>query len=135
MSIEACHRVELPTFRDARGVLSVIEGANLPFPIHRFYFVHSVPTGTIRGGHAHKREEELILALAGRFRIDVDDGSERRSFELDRPESGLLVPRMLWHELTEFSAGAVCAVLASEVYDPEDYYSSYEEFLAALGRR
>lgn len=133
MPLDDCRLVSLPTFRDSRGALSVIEGENLPFPIRRFYYVYSIPAGQRRGGHAHLREEELILPLAGAFSLTVDDGRDRRTHRLDDPSRGLLVPAMIWHELHDFSAGAVCAVLASHRYDAADYLSTYEEFLAAVG--
>jgi dTDP-4-dehydrorhamnose 3,5-epimerase-like enzyme len=129
-----CRLVDLPRFTDARGSLSVVERADLPFPVQRFYYLYDVPEGIVRGGHAHRTEEELILALAGRLSVAVDDGTERREFMLDRPDLGLYLPALVWHELRNFSPGAVCGVLASQPYDKDDYFNAYGSFLAYLSR-
>lgn len=127
--------IELPRFSDARGTLAVIEEAGLPFAVRRFYCLYDVPRGQRRGGHAHRTEQELILALAGRLRLVVDDGRARREFALERPDLGLYVPALHWHELFDFSPGCVCAVLASQPYDKDDYFDRYEDFLAHLRAR
>jgi len=133
---EQCRLLAIPRFTDQRGSLSAIDGPPiLPFEPKRFYYLYELPTGAHRGCHAHKTEEELILALAGSFKIAVTDGDSSKEFELKSPDQGLYVPALVWHEVYGFAPGSVCAVVASEPYNPADYYYSYEEFLHAQRER
>ena len=132
MSLSRCRIIELPKIVDARGNLSFIEGdAHVPFPIRRVYYLYDVPAGAERGGHGHRELQQLIVAVAGSFEVLLDDGDESRRVRLDRPYRGLLVAPMIWRELDNFSAGAVCLVLASLPYDEADYYRDREEFVHA----
>ena len=127
-------RIELPRIQDARGNLTFVEGGNhIPFDIKRVYYLYDVPGGSERGGHAHKELHQLIIAMSGSFDVVLDDGLERKRFSLNRSYYGLYVPTMLWRELDNFSSGAVCMVLASNLYDEADYYRDYEEYLRAKG--
>lgn len=131
MGVEQAYIVELPRITDPRGNLTFIEGSHhVPFDIARVYYLYDVPGGETRGGHAHRRLEQLIIAMSGSFDVVLDDGVARRTIGLNRSYYGLYVPRMLWRELVNFSSGSVCAVLASRLYEPEDYYYDYEEFRA-----
>jgi WxcM-like protein len=131
-SIDECRLVELPVVHNPQGNLTFIEGErHVPFPIARVYYLYDVPEGAARGGHAHRELEQLIIPI-GSFDVIVDDGSNRRRITLDKPAVGLLVPRMIWRELENFSAGSFCVVLASAYYDEADYYREYGEFVAAL---
>lgn len=115
---------------DRKGNLSVIEIYNtVPFDIRRVYYLYDVPGGEARGGHAHKELNQLIVAASGSFSVTLDDGKVKRTFLLNRPYQGLLVVPGIWRELTDFSSGAVCLVLASEKYDEDDYIRDYNEFL------
>jgi hypothetical protein len=135
MSVEACKRIPLRTIRADRGAVTVAEeGPALPIPIRRVYYLHGVNGESARGKHAHHTLEQVFIAIAGSFDVLVDDGKLRESIRLSRPEEGLLMPRMVWHELSNFSAGAVCLVLAAAAYDEGDYIRNYEEF-ATLARR
>jgi hypothetical protein len=128
-----CHIIEIPRFTDDCGTLSVIEGKSLlPFEPKRFYYLYELIEGARRGCHAHRTEEELIIALAGGFKVTVDDGNTRREFPLERPDQGLYLPPLVWHEVHSFAAGSVCVVLASERYDIDDYYRVYEDFLQTV---
>jgi len=125
-----CRLVDLPKISDPRGNLTFIEGArHVPFEIKRIYYTYDVPGGSDRGAHAHKRLQQLIIAMSGSFDVVLDDGSEKKRFHLNRSYFGLYVCPMMWRELDNFSSGSVCLVLASELYDPEDYYRDYDEFL------
>ena len=115
---------------DRKGNLSVIEANNtIPFDIKRVYYLYDVPGGAERGGHAHKDLYQLIVAASGSFSVTLDDGKVKRTVVLNRPYQGLVVVPGIWRELTEFSSGAVCLVLASEKYDESDYIRDYQEFL------
>ena len=126
-----CSIVELDKHHsDRKGNLSVVEnGETLPFDVKRVYYLYDVPGGESRGAHAHRYLEQLIVAASGSFKVILDDGKSKRSFFLNRPYMGLYVKPGLWRDLEDFSSGAVCMVLASEVYDATDYIRDYQEFL------
>ena len=107
----------------------VENGVTLPFDVKRVYYLYDVPGGESRGAHAHRELETLIVAASGSFTVTLDDGKCKRSFCLNRPYQGLYVKSGLWRDLCDFSSGAVCMVLASEVYQKEDYIRDYQEFL------
>ena len=130
MTIHDAKFVELPKFCDPRGNLSFAEQNNhIPFEIKRTYWIYDVPGGESRGGHAHKKLKQLLIALSGSFTVTLDDGSEKKTFLLNHPYQGLVIETGIWRTLDDFSSGAVCLVLASEVYEPEDYIYGYDEFL------
>lgn len=133
MDIASCRVIQLPKISDPRGNLTFIEEKrHVPFRIKRVYYVYDVPAGSERGGHAHKMLHEFIIAVSGSFEVVLDDGARRATYRLDRPFFGLYICPMIWRELENFSAGAVCLVLASNFYDESDYYRDYEEFLRAV---
>ena len=126
-----CTMVELDRHHsDRKGNLSVVEnGQMLPFDVKRVYYLYDVPGGENRGSHAHKELSQLIIAASGSFTVTLDDGKCKRSFFLNRPYQGLYVKPGMWRDLEDFSSGAVCMVLASDVYLKEDYIRDYQEFL------
>ena len=124
--------INLPKIEDPRGNLSVIENETIPFPIKRVYYLYDVPSGTDRGGHAHKEQEAFIIAVSGSFDVILNDGQQKRVYTLNMPNQGLYVPKMTWRELKNFSSGAVCLVISPAVYDEEDYIRDYEEFISYL---
>ena len=123
--------LDLPKIYDPRGNLTVAEQMrNVPFEVKRVYWTYDVPAGERRGGHAHKDCVEFIIAVSGSFTVTLDDGKgNRKDFHLNHPWQGLLVPTGIWRTLEDFSSGAVCLVLASELYDEDDYIYEYEDFL------
>lgn len=130
-SVYDCSVIELNQHHsDRKGNLTVVQnGLTVPFDVKRVYYLYDVPGGESRGSHAHRELGQLIVAASGSFRVVLDDGSVKRSFILNRPYQGLLVKPGIWRDLDDFSSGAVCMVLASEVYQPEDYIRDYEEFI------
>jgi dTDP-4-dehydrorhamnose 3,5-epimerase-like enzyme len=133
MSIKDCSLIDLPRVNDPRGNLTFIEGGrHVPFDVKRIFYLYDVPGGAMRAGHALKRCHQFIVATSGSFDVVLDDGSERKRFQLNRSYYGLYVPPLVWREIDNFSSNAVCFVLASEVYDESDYYREYEDFLAAV---
>ncbi len=130
-SVNDCRIVRLDKHHsDRKGNLSVFENdKTLPFPVRRVYYLYDVPGGESRGAHAHKELQQLIVAVSGSFRVTLDDGTQKRSFELKRPYEALYVKPGIWRDLDDFSSGSVCLVLASRPYEPEDYIRDYQEFL------
>jgi hypothetical protein len=113
--------IEFPRFDDQRGSLVVAQEDHLPFPLRRVFFIFGVPVGATRGGHAHKRCEEVIVAAAGSFDVLVDNGRAQQTFHLDDPTKGLHVRPGVFCELTSFSEGSLCLVYASVDYEAEDH--------------
>jgi dTDP-4-dehydrorhamnose 3,5-epimerase-like enzyme len=127
----AGHRlVDLPRFADARGTLGVVEsGREIGFPVRRVYFMYDAGAGSTRGAHAHRRLEQLIIAMRGSFEVSLDNGRGRCLHRLDRPTCGLYIGPMVWRDMARFSPDSICVVLASERYDEADYIRDYEHFL------
>lgn len=122
--------IELPKFLDVRGNLSFVEGKkHIPFEIKRTYWIYDVPGGESRGGHAYKQNEEFIIALSGGFQVVVDDGIEKKVFELNRSYYGLYIPNGLWREMRDFSTNSFALELSSEPYSTTDYIRDYVEFI------
>ena len=112
------HIIELPTFGDGRGNLSVLERV-VPFAIRRVYFIHQAKG--LRGGHRHRTNIQVLVAVTGSVRIHVNDGEARADYILDDPRRALLVECRDWHTMDDFSPDCVLLVLASELYDVADY--------------
>jgi hypothetical protein len=133
VGIDKCKLVELPVVAHPLGNLASAEiERDIPFPIARAYFVHDIPAGAARGGHAHRELEQVLFCLHGGLRMSVDDGAERREFNLDRPEIGLYLPPMTWRDIDRFEEGTVYLVLASAPYDERDYIRDRGVFEAAV---
>lgn len=115
---------------DRKGNLSVVENQEtIPFNVKRIYYLYDVPGGEERGAHAHKALSQLIIAVSGSFDVVLDDGKVKRTYTLNRPYEGLYVVPGMWRELKNFSSGSVCMVLASDVYNKEDYIRDYNNFI------
>jgi dTDP-4-dehydrorhamnose 3,5-epimerase-like enzyme len=130
-SVFDCTIITFDKNHQIKGNLTAVSNnVHVPFDIKRIYYLYDVPGGLSRGGHAHKDLQQLVIALSGSFDINLDDGSTKRTFQLSRPNIGLLIPPGLWRELNNFSSGSICMVLASDLYTEEDYFRNYEEFLS-----
>jgi dTDP-4-dehydrorhamnose 3,5-epimerase-like enzyme len=131
--IEDCKLINLPKFVDPRGNLSFIEGGeHIPFDIKRVYYLYGLAEGTTRAGHGHRNLKQFMIALTGSFIVEIYDGERVKVFKLDRPDVGLFIPPMMWRDLHSFSDGAVCMVLASDVYDEADYFRDRVQFINAV---
>ena len=130
-SVFDCSMIELDKHHsDRKGNLTVVQnGDTLPFDVKRVYYLYDVPGGESRGAHAHRDLSQFMVAASGSFRVTLDDGKVKRSCFLNRPYQGLYVKPGIWRDLDDFSSGAVCMVLASDVYKKEDYIRNYDEFL------
>lgn len=122
--------INIPKIEDPRGNLSVIEHDVVPFEIKRVYYLYDVPAGAERGGHAHKKLQQFLVALSGSFDVLLNDGKVEKTVTLNKPFEGLLITNGIWRELKNFSSGAVCLVVASEVFEEADYIRDFEDFLA-----
>ena len=130
MTVDDVKLIELPKFTDPRGNLSFVEQNNhIPFEIKRTYWIYDVPGGENRGGHAFINTEEFIVALSGGFDITVDDGSQKKSFTLNRSYYALYIPKGLWREMGNFSTNSLALEFASTKYNPADYIRDYNEFI------
>ena len=125
-----CAIVHLPKIQNPAGNITVVENEmGLPFIMKRIYYLYDVPGGESRGAHAHKKLQQLIIAASGGFDVTLDDGMNKKTVQLNRPYFGLHTYPGMWRDLSNFSSGAICLVLASELYDADDYIRDYEEFI------
>ncbi len=124
--------IKIPKIEDHRGNLSVIEKDVLPFEIQRVYYLYDVPAGAERGGHSHKKTKEFLIALSGSFDVIVTDGTLKETVTLNKPYEGLLIENGVWRELNNFSSGSVCLVIASDVFEEEDYIRDFNEFIKSI---
>lgn len=126
--------IDLPKIADPRGNLTVVEQLNqVPFEIARVYWTYDIPGGGRRGGHAHRTCEEVVIAVSGSFDVELFDGKKRHVYHLNHPYQGLYIGTGVWRTLEDFSSGAVCLVVASELFDEDEYIYDYDEFLKFVG--
>lgn len=119
-----------PKINDSRGNLTFIENQeHIPFEIQRAYWIYDVPGGGVRGGHAFKEGQEVIVALSGSFDVLIDFGDWTQIFNLNRSYLGLYIPNMIWRQMIHFSTNSVALILASSPYSEADYIHRYEEYL------
>lgn len=130
MNKEQPQLLNLTRIYDPRGNLSVVEEfRDIPFEIKRVFWIYDVPGGENRGGHAHKKLYQFIVASSGSFNVKITDGEKNLSFFLNHPFMGVLVPPGFWSSQEDFSSGAVCLVMASDYFDESDYIRNFEEYL------
>lgn len=127
--IEDLKIIDIPKIADPRGNLSVIEKDIIPFDIKRIYYLFDIPSGAYRGGHAHKELSQFLIAVSGSFDVILKDGNHKKRITLNNPSKGLLITPGIWRELENFSSGAICLVVASDVYKAEDYIYDFEAYV------
>ncbi|MHC0440879.1 sugar 3,4-ketoisomerase [Flavobacterium sp. 3-210] len=128
-TIQDIELVKIPVVEDLSGNLAFIQNGVLPFEFKRVYYLFDVPSSAFRGGHSHIDQHEVLIALSGSFEVTVNDGSQKKSYLLNKPNVGLHLPKGIWRELENFSSGAICLVLASDIFEESDYIRDYETFL------
>lgn len=125
-----CSIVELPRIKHRSGNITPIHNnLDIPFEAKRVFYLYDIPGGESRGAHAHKKCHQFLIAASGSFDILMDDGHNKRQMQLNRPFYGLHIPPGIWASEVNFSSGAICLVLASELYSEDDYIRDYEDFL------
>lgn len=136
MALDSVHMLEFPQHGDERGHLVVIEGKeDVPFPIKRVFYVYGSDSEVMRGQHANRKTEFVLINVSGRSKVTVRDGlGNEVTFALNRPHTGIYIPHMVWKEMYDFSEDSVLLVLASEHYDSGEYIRSYDEFVKEVKR-
>ena len=120
--------IDIPKIEDYRGNIGVIEKNIIPFEIKRIYYLYNIPCSAKRGGHSHKEQFEFLIALSGSLDVILKDGITIKKVTLNSPDKGLLIKTNVWRELENFSTGTVCLVLASDIFEEEDYIRDFEDF-------
>lgn len=123
--------IEIPKIENSLGNIAVIENDVIPFDIKRVYYLYDIPSSSIRGGHSHKKLQQILIAISGSFDVVLKDGTSSTTITLNKPDKGLLIKNNTWRELENFSSGAVCLVLASTTYEEDDYIRDFDEFLSS----
>lgn len=124
--------ISIPKIEDYRGNIAIVEKSTIPFEIKRVYYLFDIPSTATRGGHAHKQQQELLIPLSGSFDVIINDGKNRLTITLNKPDKGLLIKNNVWRELENFSSGSVCLVISSGEFDEEDYIRNFDEYISYL---
>lgn len=125
--------IQFQAHGDNRGQLIAIEEMKeIPFPIRRVYYMYKTVPDAVRGKHAHRTLQQVLICTSGSCKVLLDDGTEKQTVLLDKPWEGLYISNVLWREMYDFSPDAVLMVLASDWYDEKDYIRNYDDFLAFL---
>lgn len=125
--------MEFPDFGDERGNLVVVEGGvDIPFVIQRAFYLYGSDSEVVRGRHANRKSEFVLINVSGKSKIRVDNGFEQRIVELDRPRMGLYLSTMVWKDMYDFSVDSVLLVLASEHYDAAEYIRDYNDYIREI---
>lgn len=124
--------ISIPKIENPTGNYAILEGNVLPFDIKRVYYLYDVPSGAERGGHSHINQKAFLIAVSGSFDVILKDGTETKIVTLNKPDKGLLIHQGIWRELNNFSSGAVCLVMASDIFEESDYIREYSDYLKSL---
>lgn len=131
ISLDSVKMFEFPQHGDDRGHMVVVEGmTDIPFDIKRVFYIYGSDTDVVRGQHANRETEFVLINVSGTSKVKVDNGLETKTFNLDKPHIGIYLPRMIWKDMYDFSRDSVLLCLASLPYKPEEYIRDYNAFLA-----
>ena len=134
LTVFDCPIIQFPKSINSVGNSTLLQnGFDGCFEIKRVYYLYDVPGGESRGAHAHRSLRQILIAASGSFDVTLDDGQARRTITLSRPYTGLYIKPGIWRDISNFSSGVICLVLASEIYKAEDYIRDYNEFLNYKG--
>ena len=129
-AVENCQLIKLPVVENTAGNISTIHGnEDIPFPIKRVFYLYDIPGGKDRGAHAHIQCHQFIMAGSGAFEVEVDDGTHKKLFLMNRANFGLYIPPGIWASEKKFSNGSICLIFCSHGYDADDYIRNYDQFL------
>lgn len=136
MNPSGVQMLEFVQHGDERGHLVVVEGLkDIPFAIKRMFYIYGSEAGVVRGRHANRRSEFVLINVAGQSKVRVDDGRGNEAvFSINRPHTGLYLPKMLWKDMYDFSPDSVLLVLSNECYDPDEYIRDYDAFVREVTR-
>lgn len=127
--MEGVKIIEFPKIPDERGNLSFFENnSQIPFSIARAYWIYDVPGGQVRGGHAYKTLQEVIIALSGSFDVVLNDGVTEKIFTLNRSYYGLYVPKMIWRHMQNFSTNSLAMIVSDQPYDENEYLRNFDQY-------
>lgn len=133
---ERCKIINFADLGDERGKLVVIEGGlAIPFDIQRVFYIYGSDSTVVRGQHANRESEFVLINVAGTSKVRITDGKEEIIVELNKPMMGVYIPKMIWKDMYDFSADSVLLVLASTHYDGEEYIRNYDDYLKIMGRK
>lgn len=133
---EKCPIVHFDDLGDERGKLVVIEGGQaIPFEIKRVFYIYDSDDTVVRGQHANRESEFVLINVAGKSKVRITDGEEEIIVELDRPMTGVYIPKMIWKDMYDFSEDSILLVLASTHYDGAEYIRDYDEYLKEIKRK
>lgn len=126
---EKCPIIEFKDLGDERGKLVVVEGGvNIPFDIARVFYIYGSDKTIVRGQHANRDSEFVLINVAGKSKVRITDTKEELIVELNKPMMGVYIPKMIWKDMYDFSSDSVLLVLASTHYDAKEYIRDYEEY-------
>ena len=131
MNLSGVQMLEFPQHGDERGHLVVVEGMkDIPFEIKRMFYIYGSDANVVRGRHANRKSEFVMINVAGQSKVRVDDGRGNEAvFSINRPHTGLYLPKMIWKDMYDFSEDSVLLVLSNEAYDPNEYIRDYDAFV------
>ena len=132
-TIDDCKIIEFKDLGDERGKLVVVEGTKgIPFAIQRVFYIYGSDCSVVRGQHANRKSEFVLINVAGKSKVKIDDGNRQKVIELNRPMMGIYIPQMVWKDMYDFSEDSVLLCLASTHYDGTEYIRNYEEYVSEM---
>lgn len=133
---ERCPIIEFNDLGDERGKLVVVEGNDsIPFDIKRVFYIYGSDPTVVRGQHANRESEFVLINVAGNSKVRITDGKEEFIVELNKPMMGVYIPKMVWKDMYDFSPDSVLLVLASTHYDGKEYIRDYDEYLKEINEK